>query len=231
MKVGIIGGIGPESTVDYYKSIITEYRKVKQDGSYPEIVIDSIDMTKMLNLVLGKKWDNLVNMLVQAIENVNKAGADFAVIASNTPHVVFEKVEALSPLPVLSIVEEACKKASELKLKKIGLFGTAFTMRESFYKDCFLRNGINIVIPSESEQELIHVKIFNELELGITKQETKTELIQIIDRMIKNDFIDGLILGCTELPLILNNGDCNIPFLNTIEIHVQGIIREFLKKD
>ena len=228
MKVGIVGGIGPESTVDYYKSIITEYRKVKQDDSYPEIVIDSINMMKMLDLVLKKEWDNLANMLVQAIGNLKKAGADFAVIASNTPHVVFDRVQALSPLPVFSIVEEACKKAGELKLKKLGLLGTAFTMEESFYKDCFIRNGINIVIPSDAEQKLIHERIFNELESGTVRQETKNEFISIIDRMIKDDFIDGLILGCTEFPLILHNGDCSIPFLNTVEIHVQCIIRELL---
>ncbi|MBP2655205.1 MAG: aspartate racemase [Firmicutes bacterium] len=226
MKIGIVGGIGPESTVEYYKSIIAEYQKLKTDGNYPQIVIESINMKEMLDLVAQREWNGLVNLLVKALKNLSYVGADFAVIASNTPHIVFDKIKENIPIPVLSIVEETCKKANELKLKKVGLLGTAFTMKEEFYKNCLLKGGIDTVLPVEGEQEYIHEKIFSELEMGIAKESTKKEFIAIINRMIKEDSIEGLVLGCTELPLILKNGDCKIPFLNTVEIHVGSIAKE-----
>ena len=225
MKIGIVGGIGPESTVDYYKRLITGYQKLKTDGSYPQIVIDSIDMKGMLDLVAEREWESLVNLLVEALNNLHAAGASFAVIASNTPHVIFDRVKDLSPIPVLSIVEEARLKAGELKLKKVGLLGMIFTMKEPFYKSNFQKDGIEVM----KEQEYIHDKICSELELGIANNDTKEEFLRIIDRMIKDDSIEGLILGCTELPLILNDGDCRIPFLNTVEIHVESIIKEMRK--
>lgn len=226
MKIGIVGGIGPESTVDYYKRLITGYQKIKADGSYPKIVIDSIDMKGMLDLVAKREWESLVNLLVGALNNLHAAGASFAVIASNTPHVVFDRVKDLSPIPVISIVEEACKKAGELKLKKVGLLGMIFTMKEPFYKNSFQKNGIEVIVPDVKEQEYIHGRICSELELGIVREDTKKEFLGIINRMIKDDLIEGLILGCTELPLILNDGDSSIPFLNTVEIHVESIIKE-----
>ncbi|MCX7746921.1 MAG: amino acid racemase [Clostridia bacterium] len=226
MKIGIVGGIGPESTVDYYKRTIHEYQKMKKDGSYPQIVVDSIDMKEMLYYIERKELSSLVNMLMSALKNLSNAGADFAVIASNTPHVVYDAVKELSSIPVLSIVEETAKKAKELNLKRVGLLGTAFTMKESFYKNGLLKYKIDIVVPDESEQATIHEKIFSELEMGIVKIETKNEFLKIIKRMIVEDSIEGLVLGCTELPLILKSGDSDVLILDTVEIHVQSIIRQ-----
>lgn len=229
MKIGIIGGIGPESTIEYYKSIIGKYQELKTDGSYPQIVIESIDMKYMLDLVSKKDWERLVGLLMDAINNLTNASAEFAVIASNTPHIVFDKVNELSQIPLLSIVEEVCKKAIELKFKKVGLLGTAFTMQGEFYKTSFINNGIQIAVPKKEEQQYIHQKIFSELELGIKDSKTKKEFISIINRMIVEEEVEGIILGCTELPLILKNGDCNICFLDTVEIHIEAIIREMFK--
>lgn len=229
MKIGIVGGIGPESTIDYYRSIICEYQKVKTDGSFPNITIESIDIKKMLGLVSRMELNELIEMLVNALVNLHSAKVDFAVIASNTPHIVFDKVRELSPIPILSIVEETCKKASELKLKKVGLLGINFTMKEPFYERCFNKSGINVIVPDKTEQAFIHEKIFSELQLGIIVKETKDHFLEIIKRMVAEHQIEAVILGCTELPLLLKDRDCDIPLLNTVQIHVQSIIREMKK--
>ncbi len=224
MKVGIIGGIGPESTVEYYKSIITGYQRRMRDDNYPEIVIDSINMKEMLSYVAKRDWESLVQMLMKSISSLTQVGADFAVIASNTPHVVFDRVRQIAKIPLLSIVEETCKKAETINCKRLGLLGTGFTMRENFYHDTFLAHNMEIVLPNIDEQQYIHQKLFSEIELGIVKKETKYGLLSIIDRMVEEEFIDSLILGCTELPLILMEGDSSIPYFNTAEIHINSII-------
>lgn len=226
MKIGIVGGIGPESTVDYYKSLIYKYKKLKSDGSYPKIIIDSIDMQEVLNFIAAKQWYKLVDMLVESLNNLYIAGANIGVISSNTPHIVFQKVKKFAPMPVLSIVEETRERAKALKLKNLGLLGTITTMEEPFYKDSFLKSAIDITVPRKAEREYIQQRIFTELENGIINKRTREGFLNIITRMIKEEFIDGVILGCTEIPIILKDGDLNIPFLNTVDIHVDGIIKE-----
>jgi aspartate racemase len=225
MKAGIIGGIGPESTVDYYKSIIDGYRNAVGDGSYPELVIDSIDMTTMLRLVDAGQTDKLTELLLRSLECLHRAGAQVAIIASNTPHVVFDALKTRSPLPLLSIVEEACKSTAAQGLKKVGLLGTAFTMDSSFYQVCFAARGIEVIVPKAEERRYIQQKIFTELEGGLIKPQTRAELIIIINRMARDEAIGAAILGCTELPLILHDGDCAVPLLNTVQIHVQALVR------
>lgn len=231
MKIGIVGGIGPESTVDYYKSIIYKYKNFKQDGSYPKIVIDSIDMKEVLYFISTKQWYKLVDILVASLNNLYIAGANIGVISSNTPHIVFQKVKKFSPMPVLSIVEETRERAKELGLRKLALLGTITTMEETFYQDSFLKSAIDIVVPRKAEREYINQRIMTELENGIINKRTKEGLLSIIGRMKREENIDGVILGCTEIPIILKNGDMNIPFLNTVAIHVDAIIEEMRKND
>jgi aspartate racemase len=224
MKIGIVGGIGPESTVDYYKKIISGYRKIITDGSYPEIIINSIDMNKMIAIMERNAWDELCEALSGAIKALKAAGADIAVIASNTPHVVFDKIKELSPLPLISIVEVTAERAFEIGCRKVGLLGTGFTMREHFYQDVLQRFGIKTVVPSVEQQNYIHQKLFSEIELGIIKDETRRELVKIVNALESQFEIDGLILGCTELPLIIGQKDFSIPVIDTVEIHVQKVI-------
>lgn len=227
--IGIVGGIGPESTVDYYKSIISLYRKKSGDDNYPHIIINSINMTEMLIYVGKADYDSLVNQLVNSINSLAGAGADFAVIASNTPHVVFDRVSAQSPLPLISIVESSCEIAAEMKLKRVLLIGTAFTMRNGFYAECFEKHSIDVFVPDKDEQNIIHNIIFPELEEGIVNPEKKIEMLDICNRIILKEKIEGIILGCTELPLMLKNEDFDIKVLNTAEIHVQAIVKELMK--
>ena len=223
--IGMLGGLGPESTADYYKRIIDEYRRRTDDNSYPHILINSLNMTAVLKLVAAKDWPALTDCLAGGIQALANAGADFGFIASNTPHVVFEQVQALSPIPLISIVEATAQAAQKLGLKKAGLLGTAFTMESSFYQDAFAARGIDTVIPNEAERRYIHQKLMGEIELGIFLDETREGLLGIAGRMVEEDGADGIILGCTELPLIITQGEAfGVPFLNTAEIHVGRIV-------
>jgi aspartate racemase len=229
---GIVGGIGPESTIEYYRYIIASYREQKPDGSYPPILINSIDMKKMLDLVGANELGKLVDFLLEEIQKLAKAGADVGALASNTPHLVFDEVQRRSPIPLISIVEAACEEAMTLGLKRIGLFGTRFTMQAGFYPDIFSRAGITVIVPDPAEQDYIHDKYMNELVNGIILPETRDRLLTIVERLTAEETIEGLILGGTELPLILRN-DANreIPFLDTTRIHVRRIVAEMLSSD
>ena len=229
--VGIIGGIGPESTVEYYRLVITSYREQKQDGSYPSIIINSIDLTKMLDLIAANELTEVTEYLVGEVQKLAKAGADFGVLAANTPHLVFNEICRNSPIPLLSIVQATCEAAKDLGLRRLGLFGTRFTMQSGFYQDVFSDDGMTIIIPDEDEQGYIHDKYMSELVKGVFLPETRERLLTIVDRMKEREDIEGLILGGTELPLILRDADVKdvgIPFLDTTQIHVKGVVARLL---
>jgi aspartate racemase len=227
-KIGMIGGFGPESTLDYYRLLIETYRRETKNENSPEIIIYSMDINILLNLVANKQWDDLTQWLVNGIKVLHKVGADFAFISANTPHIVFDKVNELSPIPLLSIVDETCNYIKKLGLKKVGLLGTKFTMESEFYQKACNKNNIEMLVPSESDQAYIHNKLMTEIELGNFLDETRKGLLDIIKRMIEDNSIEGIILGCTELPLILTKGELGIPFLNTTEIHVESIIKYYV---
>jgi aspartate racemase len=203
--VGIIGGIAPESTIEYYRLIIASYREQKQDGSYPAILINSIDLKKMLDLIEAGALGEVTTYLVGEVQKLASAGADFGLLASNTPHIVFDEIRRRSPIPLISIVEATCTTAKALGLKRVGLFGTRFTMQGRFYPDVFSTEGITLVLPDEDEQAYIHEKYLGELVNGIFLPETRERLLKIVDRLREREAIDGLILGGTELPLILSD--------------------------
>ncbi|HVS82886.1 MAG TPA: amino acid racemase [Pyrinomonadaceae bacterium] len=225
--VGIIGGIGPESTIEYYRGIIAGYRERQTDGSYPSIIINSINLTILLGLIMANELDKATDHLVNEVQKLARAGVDFGVIAAGTPHIVFDEVQARSPIPLVSIVEATCAAAAKLKLKKIALFGTRFTMQGRFYPDVFSKAGITLVAPEANEQTYIHDKYMNDLVNGIILPETRERLLRILDKMKERDGVEGLILGGTELSLILRDTEHNgIPILDTTKIHVERIIAE-----
>lgn len=228
-RIGIIGGLGPESTVDYYKEIIGAFNTKHADLAYPEIIVYSANLHDFLQLAETGNWTELTEWLLEKLFSLHQAGAQFAAIASNTPHIVFDALQSRSPIPLLSIVEATCSKAQQRGLKKIGLMGTQLTMEADFYKKPFLTQGMSIVVPSQEEQQLIHHKLFSEIELGIFKDSTRSALLAIAERMVIEEEIDSLILGCTELPLILPKHNFGIPFLNTTAIHCQGIVAHCLR--
>jgi aspartate racemase len=222
---GIVGGIGPESTVEYYRYLISFFREREAGGNYPEIIINSINMTKMLELIAAGKFDEVTAYMANAVNKLADARADFCVLASNTPHIVFNGIRENSRLPLLSIVEETCGEVEQLGFTRVGLFGTRFTMQSGFYEDVFNRYGISVVSPEDEEQAFIHDIYMNELVNGIIKEETRERLLEIVRSMTEKEKIQGLILGGTELPLILKDGDpVDVPYLNTTVIHVRSMI-------
>jgi len=225
--VGLVGGIGPESTIEYYRFIIEGYRARTSDDSYPAIIINSVDLSKLVGWMNANELDAVTNYLVAAIEKLARAGADFAAIAANTPHIVFNQVRERSSLPMISIVEATRDQASVLGLRRLGLFGTRFTMQGRFYPDCFSEKQIQIVVPNAPEQDYIHEKYFGELVKNIFLPGTRARLLAIVERMRNDDAIDGLILGGTELPLILRDGgDNQFAFLDTTRIHADAIVEQ-----
>jgi len=227
--VGIIGGVAPESTIEYYRLIIASYREKTRDGSYPPIIINSIDMKKMLDFITAKDLLGVTEYLVGEVKKLEQARADFGLLASNTPHLVFEDIRRQVPIPLISIVEAACEATHALKLRKVGLLGTRFTMQGGFYPEVFSRQGVVLIVPASEEQEYIHEKYMKELVNGVFLAETRERLLAIVERMKERDGIQGLILGGTELPLILREASYKgIPFLDTTRIHVERVIAYML---
>jgi aspartate racemase len=227
--LGIVGGLGPESTVDYYQRIIALYRERTGDGTYPEFIINSVDLKTGLDFMDANELTAMADYLLQAIGRLARAGADFGLISANTPHIVFEDVASKSPIPLISIVEATCASAKTQNLKRLALLGTRYTMQASFYPKVFSREGIELLVPSPDDQNYIHEKYFNELVSGKFLPETRAGLLAIVDRMKAKRAIDGVILAGTELPLILRDPDHNgIRFLDTTKIHVEAAVAEML---
>ena len=223
--LGIVGGIAPESTIDYYRRIIALYRERTRDGSYPPIVITSIDMKRMLDLIDAGKLPEVTEYLLIEILRLAKAGADVGMLASNTPHLVFDDLRKRSPIPLVSIVEAACDATRSLGIGRVGLFGTRFTMQARFYPEVFAKHGIAVVVPNAVEQEDIHDRYMSELVQGVYRAETRGRLLEIVDRLKERENIEGLILGGTELPLLFRDEpETEIPLLNTTELHAQRAI-------
>jgi len=225
----MIGGLGPESTVDYYKRIIALYRERTADGSYPQFIINSIDLKTGLDFMDANDLAGMADYLLQAIGTLARAGADFGLISANTPHIVFDDVSTKSPIPLISIVETTCAAAKARNLNRLALFGTRYTMQGSFYPKVFSREGIELLVPEPDDQNYIHDKYFSELVPGKFLPQTRAGLLAIVDRMKTKSDIDGVILAGTELPLILRDADHNgISFLDTTKIHVEAVIDEML---
>lgn len=229
--IGIIGGLGPEATLDYYKEIINCFKTENGEMNYPEIIIYSVNMADFLEPMRAKDWDAAAEYILAKIRALKHAGADFAAISANTPHLLFEKIKEKSPLHLISIVEATREEASRRGLHHPGLIGTNFTMNASFYPDTFRHFGMKVTVPDEEDKQLINKRLFNEIELGIFKDETRQELLDITEKMVKEKHIDSLILGCTEFPLILTEPQyAGIPMLNTTKIHVNAIVKYCLEE-
>ncbi len=224
---GIVGGIAPESTVDYYRSIVAAWRERRPDGSYPAIVIDSIDMQRMLRLA-ATDLPGLAEYLAAEVGRLARAGADFGLLASNTPHVVFDELARRSPIPLVSIVEAACGAAKGMGLRKLGLLGTRLTMEGRFYPDVFSKAGIALAKPQPDDLAFVHDRYMEELVKGVFLPETRAGLLRVVERMKERERIDGVLLAGTELPLILRGADGEVPFLDTARIHVQAAVERML---
>jgi aspartate racemase len=226
--VGILGGIGPESTIVYYRGIVDGYRQ-HRPGESPAILINSLSVQKLLDGMGANQLAEVCDYLEGNLQKLVRAGTDFAIIAANTPHIVFDELQQRSPIPLISIVEATCDEAKHRGYVKIGLLGTRFTMQARFYPDVFARENIAVIVPHLEEQAYIHDKYVGELLADKFLPETRQLILGIIQRMTEEDQIQGIILGGTELPLLLSDDSASgIPLLDTTKIHVQAVVRELL---
>ena len=227
--VGIVGGLGPESTIEYYRLILSEYSRRQPGSESPVIVIVSLDLEKGRRLVNDKEYEKLTAYLLEALQRLARAGCDFAAMAANTPHIAFDELSRQSPTPLVSIVEATCAAAKAHKMKRLGLLGTRFTMQHPFYPTVFSREGVALVTPEPAEQEYIHEKYFAELIQHDIRPETRERLLAIVEHMKQREPMDGLILGGTELSLILTEPVvAGLPVLDTTQIHVKAIVEKLL---
>ncbi len=226
--LGVVGGLGPEATIEYYRLLVHGYRE-RAAGASPPLLIHSIDVDRVLALAAGGKREELAEYLLESVHILARAGADFALMSANTPHIVFDAVASKSPVPLLSIVEATCDFAVQRKLGNLGLFGTRSTMQSGIYQEVCARQRIRLTLPEAKEQDYIHEKYVGEMVKGRFLPETRVDFLAIAERMRSRDAIDGLILGGTEMPLLLrDNGGTRIPLLDTTQIHVNAALDRML---
>lgn len=223
-KIGIIGGLGPESTSEYYSSIIEAFKPDYNSLGFPEIIIESLNLKTCLGYVKNNNWPLLAQAIAQACNHLLNSGAVFGAIASNTPHRIYSEITSLTNLPLISIVEETKKTVITKGLKKLILLGTQFTMSSDFYQKSFSKSEIELITPSEKDQAYIQEKIFDELQLGIINDETKRRFIKTINDLSEEHNAQGVILACTELPLLLKANDLKLAYIDPTQIHIHSIV-------
>jgi aspartate racemase len=227
--VGLVGGLGPESTIDYYRRILDGWAKHDPTSS-PSIVIDSLDSTLALRLA-ARDRAAFADYLLGSIRRLTGAGVDFVAMTANTPHMVFDELAAASSVPLLSIVEVCADDARGRGLRRLLLLGTRFTMEAEFYPTVFARYGIDVVVPDEAERTWVHARYVDELLKGDFRDATREEFVALIARTRDRATADGIILGGTELPLLLRAPViADLPVLDTTELHVAAIVNRLLDR-
>ena len=229
-RVGIVGGLGPESTIDYYRRILEAWERL-DPGSTPSIVIDSLDVATALRLV-ERDRPALVEYLLASLVRLAGAGVDFAAMTANTPHIVFDELAARSPVPLVSIVEVCADEARQRGLRRLVLLGTRFTMEADFFPTVFARRGIEVVPPGENDRAWVHERYVGELLKGDFRDETRRQVVALVDRLRVEEGVDGVILGGTELPLLLPGSEiAGLPALDTTALHLTAIVARLRQED
>jgi len=222
--VGIVGGLGPEATVDYYRRILAAWER-EDPSSAPSIVIDSLDAQRALKLVAADHRA-FSDYLFESLQRLAGAGVDFAVLSANTAHIVFDDLRARSAVPLLSIVETCAAEAQRHGLKRVALLGTRFTMEGTFYPEVCARFGVEVVTPAADERAWVHERYVGQLLKGDFREDTRQEFISLVDRLRRDERIVGVILGGTELPLLLRDASiAGVPVLDTTGLHVAAIVQ------
>jgi aspartate racemase len=222
--VGIVGGLGPESTIDYYRRLLDVWSR-EDPATAPSIVIDSLDVRLGLRLVETDR-PALIEYLLASLRRLGGAGVDFAAMSANTPHVVFDELVLRSPVPLVSIVEVCAEEARRRGLRRLALLGTRFTMEGSFYPAVSARYGVDVVAPSHADREWVHKAYVEELLKGEFRDDTRQRFISLVTRLRDEERVDGVILGGTELPLLLSTPTiAELQALDTTALHVEAIVR------
>lgn len=218
--IGLIGGMSWESTVTYYK-IINETVKEKLGGLHSaKCILYSVDFQEIEECQANGNWEKSGEILGEAAYNLEKAGADFIVICTNTMHKVVNQIKEKISIPILHIAEMTAEKILEKGLKNIALLGTKYTMEQDFYKSKLIEKGINVIIPDKNDIEIINEVIYDELCLGTINSNSKKKFLEIVDKL-RSKGAEGIILGCTEIGLLIKNKDTDVPLFDTAIIHAE----------
>ncbi len=225
-KIGLIGGTGPESTLLYYKELNSRIDKLTGAEHMPELVIESVDFRRVWGYLTNGQYGELVDYLAEKVNNLRSYGAEIVSLTAVTTHIVFAELAAKTKTSLVSIPKAVCRQAISKGYKKVGLLGTIFTMEQDYMKKDLWEAGIEVFVPQQADRELIAGRIYQELEEGIVKESTLQEFQQIIRKMQAEHGIEAIILGCTELPLLLNPDNCPVPCLDSVEIHIEELVRQ-----
>lgn len=227
--IGLIGGMSWESSMLYYEYINKEINQQLGGFHSSKCILNSVDFAEIYKLQIADDWDALNKLMVSAGKQLENAGADIILICANTMHLCYEELVNNTEIPILHIANATAEVIKDRSLSKVALLGTKFTMERDFYKKILSSNfGIETIIPNQNDRNLIHSVIYDELVHGVIRPESKREYLKIIDNLIDNG-AEGVILGCTEIPLLIDDKDVKIPIFNTTKIHVEKAIECILK--
>jgi len=222
--IGLIGGMSWESSAEYYR-LINEIVKAKRGGLHSaKCVLFSVDFHEMEVLQKNEEWPSAARLLADAAQRVERAGADLIVLCTNTMHRVAKEIASAVRIPFLHIADAMAEEIRAQGIRKVGLLGTRYTMEQDFYKGRLKnRHGIDVMIPGESDRQLVHDVIYNELCLGQVLETSRIVFAEIIDKLVR-DGAEGIVLGCTEIPMLVHEKDASIPLLDTTRIHAQKAV-------
>lgn len=226
-KLGLIGGTGPESTIEYYRGI--EYGVQTKSGHsfFPHLNIESLSVFEVLDFCERKDYDGLTAYLLDGVKNLAATGAQYAALTGITPHIVFDELSKASPIPLVSMVETARDHAEKCGYRKICLWGTQPTMDGVFFQKSFAVHGIEVITPNEEEKKYIGTKIEKELELGKVMPDTRSKFQKIAERIIEEERVHAIVLGCTELPLVFNEIRLPVPYIDVMQVHIEALVNLF----
>lgn len=221
-KIGLMGGLGPASTIEYYTELV-KLTLAEHDNLYPRIVIDSVDMAEHTKYFDMQDYKTIADFIYESLCMLKNAGAEVAAVTANTEHIVWDYVKDRLPLPTISIVDATVKACQDKGYKKVVVFATAWTLNSGLYADAFTKAGITPIVPNAEDIQLLGNLIYPNLENGIVISEDKEKMIALAEKYIKENDADALLLGCTEIPLMLKEGDVSVPTVNTTQIHIKAI--------
>jgi aspartate racemase len=227
-RIGILGGMTAESTVSYYQHIFRRYEELYGDLAYPEMVIYDVSFQRFEDWMGVEDWASIEEGLLDGLNRLHAAGADFAVIATNTMHILFDKLQARSPIPMLSIVDATAEAVKEAGLDKVGLLGTRFTMEKPFYVEGLKGHGIEALVPGEEERAYVDRVVFQELSIGKLLPESRKGYLEIIDGLVERG-AQGVVLGCTEIPLLITPEHTDVRLFDTAIIHAEKALQHAIK--
>jgi aspartate racemase len=222
-RIGILGGMSPESTVEYYRHITRKYVERFGDYGYPEIIIYSVTFQPYVDWPKRERWDLVAQGLTEAAQKLEAAGASFVIIATNTMHLAFDEVQANLGVPMLSLLDAVAAAILEQDMRTVGLLGTKFAMENGFYQEALTRKGITVLVPDADDREYVNKVIYNELVAAQVRDESRAKFVAIIDRLATRG-AQGVILGCTEIPLLISQADASVPLFDTTAIHAEAAL-------